>query len=318
MKNKILVVLTLVLLLNVFGCSKEDQDVSDKEVKNTVVDNSDKEDETQKETVIQTNVKSEDEYRKEILSKDITYSNYDVKTVSNDFNSDGTNEYFFVFTDKTATDESGIFVDIWYASNVGIEKIVDSQFILPDTFTSLDLGGKKYFRYDLSYATESCTVLLSVENGKCVESFAPSGEANFMENSNEFTVMVSPIDLSYDKTLKSELGRTSKTYYFYAGSDGINEYGATEISEEKFLQYSNADSILNEIEQENSNQVGVVSYQFLKRTNGLVHINISRETDNEIIYSYKTYKVGESNNLSLDNSGEGKYLPALCEGIATY
>lgn len=247
-----------------------------------------------------------------ILQKDGTYSNYNVETVSGKFGSSGSLGYFFVFTEKSTKKDDSLnyCVDIWYGSSSKVSKVAGEQYILPDTFGSIKLCGKTYFRYDLSYATDSQTILLGVSGSKCIESFRAPGSAKFGE-SNSFTVMCSAYDLIKLKDDDFLAGHTWKNYYFYVDSKGFHEYPAKQISSKDFNKYANAATILKNLNTELSKKNTKVSYSFLKRSNNLIHINIDIDTSESVSYSYRTYQIGKNNKLTLVDSGDGSYMKAV-------
>jgi len=248
-----------------------------------------------------------------IYQKDKSYSQNNVEIISNDFDADGSNEYFFVFTKKDALNNDDILnycADIWFGDGTNVSRVVKWQYILPDTFGSIKLNGKNYFRYDLAYVTDNQTILLGAVNDKCVESFPAYGSAEFGSD-NKFTVSRSSYDMVYSKSEKYSLGHTWKDYYFYIDSNGFHEYTARQISNKDFLKYSNADSIIKNLNKEFYKENTKITYQFLKRSNGLLHINIACETEDSISYNYCTYAINKDNKLVIKDSGQGKYLLAI-------
>jgi hypothetical protein len=189
---------------------------------------------------------------------------------------------------------------------------------VPDTYGCINLAGKRYFRYDLSYVTDSQTVLLSVKNGRCIESLKAPGGACFKENSNKFTVLCSAYDMVYEKEGDYTCGHTWKNYYFYADSKGIHEYGAKEIERKEFLRYSGAEHILKKIMKEYKKADNKVTVKFLKRCNGLLHINISCNEKDSISYYYKTFRIGKNSTLTVSESAEGHYVEAVDKDIAVF
>ncbi len=248
----------------------------------------------------------------QIYQKKKLYTTYNVDIIRSDFDGNDLEEFFFVFTEKDTTkkDRLDYCAEIWFGNELGVRKIVEWNYIFPDTYGCLKLAGKTYFRYDYAYPNESRTVLLSVQNGKCVKSFVAKGGANFSDD-NTFTVTHSTYDMLYEKSYDYYCGHTWKDYYFYADDQGFHEYEAKKISKKTFQKYSNGDNILTEIKKIYQAKGTIVSFKFLKRTNGLIHINISCDTKNSIYYYFKTYKIPTDNSLKLIESGEGNYLTKL-------
>lgn len=256
----------------------------------------------------------------EIINKDSSYADYNVETKTDDYDNDGNKESFYIFTKQGTkkNDNLNYCADIWFADGSRISRVVKWQYILPDTFGTLKLAGRKYFRYDLAYVTDSLTVLLGVNNHKCVESFAGKGAARFNKNSNDFAVLSSAYDMTYSKEDGISVGHTWKFYYFYVDSKGFHEYGAKQISKSAFLKYSNASTILKQINEKYGKKGTRVTCTFLKRCNGLVHVNIQCRLKDDMTYYYNTYRTAGKNGLKVIDSGDGKYLTAIDKKIAVY
>lgn len=255
-----------------------------------------------------------------IIKTDAAYATYDADKFEADYNGDGTTENFYVFTDKSTGKQGdfGCSADIWFEDENGVKRVVEWQCIQPDTFGSLKLAGKYYFRYDLAFATGSQTILLSVKNGNGIESYNCRGFAEFSDNTDDFTITDSTYDMVYLKSDDLTCGHTWKNYFFYADEKGFHEYGARKITRNEFLQYPGADGILDEVEKKYGNQGVTLSFGFLKRCNGLLHININSETKDDITHYYITCKIAADGTLAETESGEGYYVPAADKDIAVY
>jgi hypothetical protein len=248
-----------------------------------------------------------------ILKNESRYINYNVETVSGNFDSNGSTGYFFVFTEKAMEEDAFDYsVDIWYGSGSKVSKVAGELNISPDTFGSIKLGGKTYFRYDLLYATDSQTILVGVNGGKCIERFRAPGPANFV-GGNSFTVVCSAYDLIKFKGDDFTVGHTWKNYYFYVDSKGFHEYSAKQITSKDFNKYANAAAIIRNLNKEFLKKDTKVSFRFLKRSNNFIHINIDVETKESVSHSYSTYKIVKNNQLTLVDSGEGSYLNAVSQ-----
>lgn len=248
-----------------------------------------------------------------ILKKDSRYADYNVETVSGKFDTNGSDGYFFIFSEKNSKDaDYPLSVDIWYGSGSKVVKVAGEQYILRETYGSIKLSGKTYFRYDLSYATDSQTILLGVSGGKCIESFRAPGFAKF-GSGNSFTVICSSYDMIKIKGDDFSAGHTWKSYYFYTDAKGFHEYKAKQITSKDFNKYSNAAAIIKNLNKELSKKDTKVSYRFLKRSNNLIHINIDSETGDAVSHSYQTYQIGKNNKLTLIDSGEGSYVNAVSD-----
>lgn len=273
---------------------------------------------------VQTEITLSEEKTKQVNPADLlaqiyklnsSYSSYDVYTVTDDYDGNGTSDYFFIFTKKgtpkAATNPSTAVkyysADIWFGGSQGVERIVEWKDIVADSFCTLNLGPYKYFRYDTSFPNQTFTKLLDVANNKCVESLSAVENASF-NNSTDFSYASSEYDLNCIKATKLYTGHTRKPYYFYVDSTGFHEYLATVISEAEFKKYAGSDKILEEIKQKYGDNKSVLSFEFLKRSNGRLHINIMNETAYDITYHYMTYAVNANNSLEFKFNGEGYYL----------
>lgn len=255
-----------------------------------------------------------------IIKLDQVYADYNVDIIEHDFDGDGNTEFFYVFTKKgTSKDDfMGSCADIWYGSQSELSRVLEWQDILPNTYGSLELDGKYYFRYDLAYVTTSRTVLISTNKGKWKEAFSPAGAASFIKESNEFIVVGDSYDMEYSREDKITCGHTWKNYYFYADKKGIHEYGAAKISEKTFFKYPGAKGILKQLEMMYGGENIKLSYKFLKRSNGLLHINVYRDSGDFIDHYFATYRMGDKNKLSFMESDAGLYQTALDKSIAIY
>lgn len=250
-----------------------------------------------------------------VINTDASYSAYDADIFGADYIGDGKTEYFIVFTEKGSKKEAaiGCSADIWFGDESGVKRVAEWQCIEPDTYGSLTLAGKYYFRYDLAFVTESQTILLSVKDGKNVESYNCLGFAEFKDKNNDFTVTSSTYDMIYSKNDDLTCGHTWKKYYFYADAAGFHEYGAVKITKNEFLKYSGADTIIREINSEYGKEGTSVTCEFLKRCNGLIHININCETKDDITHYYRTCKITGDNTLETDETAEGSYMTAISD-----
>jgi hypothetical protein len=80
-----------------------------------------------------------------------------------------------------------------------------------------------------------------------------------------------------------------------------------EISEEEFRQYQGASEILDNLREEYSAPEKELSFSYIKRENGLIHVNINVESADDITFYYKTLQIKEDQSLVSVSSGEGTY-----------
>lgn len=256
-----------------------------------------------------------------ITKKNVIYSSYSVDCLQEDLDNDGTAEYFFIFTKKGTVKKDGqnYCADIWFGKGSKVQRVVKWQYILPDTYGFVTLSeNNKFFQYDLSYATDTRTVLLKVKDGKCQEAFSALGGAAFRKGSADFTVLTTAYDMEFLPKDGYSCGHTWKFYYFYLDTKGFHEYGAKQISRKEFMNYKNAAVILKKINKEYSAPKKVLKTSFLKRSNGLVHVNISIGDKESVSNYYCTYKITKDKKLILEDSEQGNYLAASLKEIAVY
>ncbi len=256
----------------------------------------------------------------EIIKTDVSYLKYDPDIFEGDYNGDGKLEYFYVFTEKGISEKYtiGCSADIWFGDENGAKRVAEWQDIQPDTYGSLELAGKYYFRYDLAFVTESQTILLGLKDGNSIESYNCRGFAEFSDKTDDFTATDSTYDMVYLKSDDLTCGHTWKKYFYYVDAEGFHEYGAEKITRKEFLQYPGADKILDEIGKKFAKEGVSLSYGFLRRCNGLLHINVNSETKDDITHYYITYKIADDGTPVEVESGDGYYVPANIKDIAVY
>lgn len=255
-----------------------------------------------------------------IIDYNKIYSCYYVNILTDDYDDNGKPDYFFLFTktDPLKLHTLEYCADIWYGDEKGVQRIAEWERIAPNTYGTVELADKKYFRYDLQYVTDRTTVLLAVKNHKCTLSFKALGDAKFEKGSSDFTVNVGCYDMLHDKNMDLTLGHTWKNYYFFVDAKGFHEYGAKKVTKTQFLKYNKADKLLQLLKNKYEKEGAKVSFHFILRRNGLLHINISSDSKDNINYYYETYQINNRNGLDLYDSGDGSYVTAIDEKIAVY
>lgn len=253
-----------------------------------------------------------------IIKKDRTLADNDVDVISEDYDGNGAEEYYYVFTKKGLSKEISFDypVNIWFGNEAGVSQVIETN-IYPDTYGSITLAGNNYFRYDLAFVTDSQSQLLSVKDNKFYVIFNAPGYIEIDNNRRDFTVLSSSYDMTRSKSDDILCGHTWKRYYFYTDKKGFHEYGGIKISKKEFLKYPGAFKILKDIRKEYVTDDSKLSYQFIRRSNKLLHINIINETKDDISYSYKTYRI-KKDALELSESDLGNYATAIMPDIAVY
>ena len=211
----------------------------------------------------------------------------------------------FAKTPADCTDLLDYCVDIWAYGPEHSQKIEEDAYIDPNSHGEIVIDDTNFFRYDIMYATEQMTHLYTTDK-----------EDNFREiifpgylkevNDLDLAVVVSAYDMSYSKEDDAYYGHTWKTYYFHYEDYDIVEYERQDITQEEFLQYEGAQVRIDEISAQYEKEEGVMTLEFKKNENGMLHINIKIESDNWISYYYETLKV-EEKQVTVIESGQGYY-----------
>lgn len=214
-------------------------------------------------------------------------------------------------TPDSNTDFMNFHGDIWAYGKDWVTQVEEDAYISPNTYGINTLNDIEYFRYDRSYVTDSFTVLLILDDKKQLRQISLSGALNDV-NGDELTVFESSYDLLYLKSENYTCGHSWKPYYYYLDEYDIKEYETHGIEKEDFLKYQGAQEILDQITLKYENADKKLTFKFLERDNGLIHINLMLESSQDIIYYYETYQIVEQNLISID-SGEGTYRGSSVE-----
>ncbi|SFR84569.1 hypothetical protein [Anaeromicropila populeti] len=253
-------------------------------------------------------VPTEEKLLQEIYSQNKEYEDYTVEIFTDDFDGDSNNEYFYVFTEKGTSKEDYLnyYAEIWFGSSNGVVRALEWSYIDPNKTGALLLGSHKYFRYDLTYATENQSVLLGVEDKTCKTVWTAGGEIGKVSGT-DFQVLCSSYDMLCLKGDDFYTGHSIKNYYFYVDQEGFHEYKAVEIDKQEFFTFGESIKIYNELKEQYNSSEGKADFQFLKRENGLIHINVTVEALEDISNYYVTYQLSEENSLLYQEEGQGKY-----------
>lgn len=214
-----------------------------------------------------------------------------------------TENYIYVDMDHDGREELiGIFeiasydYEIWYCSGDGetclkIPMKPDLEYcnlaVLPfEKETHVVIN-----EYNMIGNAKQCTIL-KLEDAKL--DFLLSSHTGYISLDEEGNILltVEAYDGLYDPDLEDTIMHTWKaTYLFY---DGIayKQYAAAAISEEKFLQFENADTLQSAILEEcNLEDTEKLELTYFKRSNGILHVQCARhDSDGFIRYFYYTVK----------------------------
>lgn len=218
------------------------------------------------------------------------------------------NSYVTVYEapDADKDDWMNYSADIWAYGEDWVTPVEEGSWLLPDAFVVETIDGKECFRYERSYATDSVTVLLMLDEEEKLH-ILPLMGALFEIQGNNLTVNRSAYDLVYSKSDKLSTGHTWNPHYYYLEDYEIKEYQSNDISEEDFIKYKGARDILEQLKKEYQQSGKELNFGYQKRDNGIIHVNIMLESDEDITYYYETYKINEDHSLVSLSNGEGTY-----------
>lgn len=198
------------------------------------------------------------------------------------------------------------FADLWAYGKDWVLPVEEGAWIVPNSFGVENLNGREYFRYDRSYATESATVMVMLDEKDQLRVIPLMGALKGTSG-NDITITQSSYDMTCLKGTDMGSGHTWKPRYYYFKDYEVYEYLATDLSEEDFLQYQGAREIIEKIKKEYQKPELKLNIEYQKRENGLIHANISLEAESDYTFYYETYIINEDQSLSLLDFGEGTY-----------
>ena len=116
-----------------------------------------------------------------------------------------------------------------------------------------------------------------------------------------------------------KMGHSFKTGYLFFDGYSYKEYAATEISQEEFLTYRDSKQIQAQVDKELESDKYTVEYIYLRRPNGVMHVQCNRYLEDSIEFSYYTFRYHE-NVLDVDTvvSNYGQMFPQLSDIDAVY
>ncbi len=223
------------------------------------------------------------------------------------------NVYVVVFQPPTAKKEFlEYFCDVWVLGDGSCTKVEKNAYISYNSFQTGTIDEKSYFRYDLSYATDSVTILLMMDDQNNLQKFSLGGNLHKIEGC-DITVTHSSYDMIYYKADGFPSGHTWKPFYYYLKDYELVAYEMKEIEKDQFLSYKNATEIMETITSKYSNPKEKLSMVYLSVENGLIIVNIKIESIDSISYYYETYQVDLNQTLELVESGEGTYAGLMLD-----
>lgn len=171
-----------------------------------------------------------------------------------------------------------------------------------------NFGNTKIISITKHYATSSVSYYYEIDGTEMREIDGSGFGELYQDEYGNMCMTDSQYDAMVDGT-----GHTWNVYYFY-WDDGLKEYGGTEISQEEFLQYDGADSIINTILAD-----GYDITTIYRRANRIININCCDGYCNKNVRvllkkgSVSVFPVEEYSDYQ-----EGIIKQALVPEIATY
>lgn len=223
------------------------------------------------------------------------------------------NVYAVVFQPPDAKkDFLEYYCDLWVFGEGSCTKVEANEYINNESFQTGEIDGKSYFRYDLSYATDSISILLMIDDQNTLQKFSLGGSLRDIEG-RDITVTHSDYDMVYYKADGFPCGHTWKNFYYFLKDYELVVYDMKEIDKEQFLTYKNASEVIETITNKYSNPKKELSMVYLSVENGLIIVNIKIESIDLYEYYYETYRVNPEQVLELIDSGEGTYAGLMLD-----
>lgn len=283
----------------------------------------------------QNNISSESDtekkYEQEIIMSESNYLEYLKDNVEgevlfyyyNDYDGDGTCEMFALVGEAIDGDglyeEDNLSGEIWYVNQNGVMRIENNEIIYWSSPYTFSIGVNAFIAFEKYYATGSLTYIWGVKNGKPYQpNISGKGNGLRINEYNEIEITDSAYDMVFDKSMNLMIGHTWKKYYFYFDGNTFREYGGISIKVEDILDIPGGEAIVDEI-YNNSSVIESIYY----RENGIININISKESDEEIRYYNITLRYDGKESYFVpsmfeDNYSEGIYLRAFIPSVAIY
>lgn len=241
----------------------------------------------------------------ELLAIMESSSNHKIENyVYTDMDHDGTNELIGVYSN-----EMGLY-QTWYCSGDGKTCILvhqNNDGMDACEIELLDIGNETHVVLNAyrMLGTGKNYSIIAMRNKEIICLISNKYGYVSMRDSGDITLDVEAYDGMYDPSIGELSLHTWKDTYLFFDGDTYKEYGASEISEQEFLEYQNSQEIRNKIESElwQSNTTSL-EFTYFKRKNGIIHIQCNVYGDSgEIQYGYYTVRY-EGNKL---NTNLGEY-----------
>ncbi|MDD5936410.1 MAG: hypothetical protein PUC65_12770 [Clostridiales bacterium] len=199
------------------------------------------------------------------------------------------------------------YCDIWVVGEHFQSQIVTNSYVDYGMLKTGEIEGKTYFRYDLSYPSESLSYLLMMDENQQLHQIGLGGELISI-NGNNLTVTHSTYDMCYMKADGYACGHTWKPYYYYLDGYELKEYSSHEIREQNFKIYTGSLDVIQHIVDDYSEDNAKLILKYMGWENKLVTVSIGVETLNDISYYYETYQINDDQTLTKFDSGYGTYV----------
>ena len=255
---------------------------------------------SQKEPVLD----SYEESLKNILSESI--SEPILNFICDDFDNNGVYEGI-AFCGECSSEDGSYFGTLYFVTQNGVEVIREEDGYW-NSGVVYDFGDKKIIGITRYFTTCGLSYYYEID-GMTFKELEGSGYGEGFQDEDGKMYMT---DSQYDAGVDG-MGHTWNLYYFY-WEDDLKEYGGIEISEEQFLEYDGAETILEKILKD-----GYEITSIYKRQNNIININCCDEYYNQNVRvllkdeCVQSFPIGEKGFYE-----SGIIKPALIPSIATY
>ncbi len=288
----------LCLAFLMIGCSSIENNKDEKQEvildqKNDVIE----------EVVIDTTLQLDEKALFEALEKKIAIEITNEQRIFDDFDFDQMKELIVTFMG-----DDHLFHMYYVNYDASIINEVYTSSIARDAFQMeiIDVQSAKHIVMNeyTTMGTNMESTVFALKDHQLEVLFQGNGASISQGDDGSIHFHVEDYDMMYDPTIEGYVGHSYKYSYLYY--DDINkvykEYGAKEISENDFLEYENADTILNNIKNELEEEgVKEVRYKYFIRSNHMMHIQYEKEMESGFIdYAYYTLEVKDQALVLLD------------------
>lgn len=214
----------------------------------------------------------------------------DWKLFYDDFDYDGKSEIIaVVMTPSSEYDDKTYYLFLVHRINgyVKVESLTD-EGLVGFLYSDVELhrfstkgGAEALLSFSIGWGGPGAiNYLYKFSNDNLAEIESP-GALKWLAD-REYTCVTTDLNMMYDKNARMTVGRCYYTYYLYVDDNGdLQEYPGKEMSYSWLAGLTNSDKLLRQVKAD-----GMKITNVILRTNGIVDVNMEKETEEEISYSY--------------------------------